>query len=87
MAAWYRIANVNHEVTNCDLMMITEYKTDAGKIKDVLEQFPHWRKNEHHEREVKQSFYSVFLQNGLKDLAKAKELVETIISDLRGKEV
>ncbi|MFC1730388.1 type I restriction endonuclease subunit R [candidate division KSB1 bacterium] len=60
---------------------------NAGKIRDVLEQFPHWRKSEQHEREVKQSFYSVLLQSGMKDLEKVKELVELIIRALRGREL
>ena len=51
---------------------IDKAEQNAGKIKDVLEEFPHWRKSEQHEREVKQSFYSVLLQSGMSDLEKIK---------------
>ena len=37
----------------------------ANQMKGVLERFPHWKRSETHEREVKQGLYKLLVQSGI----------------------
>jgi len=56
----------------------------ANQMRTVLENYPHWRKSEGHEREVKRELYAVLVQSGMRDTRKVTELAKNIIRALKG---
>jgi len=59
----------------------------ANQMRKVLEQYPHWKRSEAHEREVKQALYKVLLKPGMKDTHKVKELVDRVMRVIMGRTV
>jgi len=57
----------------------------ANQMRSVLEQYPHWRNSEAHEREVKRELYKVLLQAGINDTRKASGLANNVMRVIRGR--
>lgn len=58
----------------------------AVQMKQILDEYPHWRKSERHERGVKQSLYNILLKAGLKDVNEVTRIAQDIMRVLRGGE-
>ncbi len=58
----------------------------AVQMKQVLDEFPHWRKSERHERGVKKTFYNILLKAGIKDVSEVTRIAQDIMRVLRGGE-
>jgi type I restriction enzyme R subunit len=56
----------------------------ANRMRKALEEYPHWRTSERHERNVKQSLYRNLVQSGLTDETKLAETCRRIMTVLRG---
>jgi len=63
---------------------INEPEEKANAMKGVLEEFPHWKKSESHEREVKQRMCGVLLQSGIQDAGLITKIAQKIIRVIRG---
>lgn len=57
----------------------------ANQMRRVLEQYPHWRTSEAHEREIRQRLYRVLLQSGIKDTRRVTELANNVMRVIRGR--
>jgi type I restriction enzyme R subunit len=58
----------------------------ANQMKEVLEEFPHWKKSERHERKVKQNMYNILLQAGVGDIPEVTRIAQNIMRVLKGGE-
>lgn len=56
----------------------------ANTMREVFERFPHWRKSERHEMQIKQELCRMLLQSGMKDYAKVIETTNSIMRCLKG---
>lgn len=58
----------------------------ANQMKEVFEKYPHWRKSERYEKEVRTRLYKVILDWGTRDAARVSEVAQNImqILTLRG---
>ncbi len=56
----------------------------ANHMKGVLARFPHWRRSEHHEREVKNELYKVLLQSGIKDIHEITKVAQNTMRVVKG---
>jgi len=56
----------------------------ANQMRRVLEQYPHWRTTERHERKIKRELYSVLFQSGITDTYKIAEYGKKIMNVLKG---
>ena len=56
----------------------------ANQMRAVLEKYPHWRKSENHEREVKRELYAVLVRSEMKDTRKVTESAKSIMRVLKG---
>jgi len=56
----------------------------ANQMKEVLENYPHWRKSESQEREVKQKLYKVLFQSEIENVDKIANIVHNIMRELKG---
>jgi type I restriction enzyme R subunit len=65
---------------------IVQPEEKAVQIKQVLDEFPHWRKSERHERRVKQAFYNILLKAGVKDVSEVTRIAQDIMRVLKGGE-
>ena len=63
---------------------VDEPEDKANQTRAVLEKYPHWRKSESHEREVKQELRGILIQSGLKDKSKIIEIAQNVIRLLKG---
>jgi type I restriction enzyme R subunit len=57
--------------------------TKAHDMRSILKAFPHWRTSEQQVREVRQKFYSVFIQCGIKDVKAIRKQIDQILNVLR----
>lgn len=55
----------------------------ANQMRDVLEKFPHWKKSERHEREVKQKLIGVLIQSGVA-VEKVTNLSQSVMRVIKG---
>lgn len=65
---------------------IEKPEENAVQMKQVLDEFPHWRKSERHERRVKQTFYTVLLKAGIEDAHEITKIAQDIMIKLKGGE-
>lgn len=63
---------------------IEQPEEKANQMRGILEQYPHWRKSESHEREVKRELYAVLVRSGIKDIRKITEYATNIMKVLKG---
>lgn len=56
---------------------------EANQMRGVLERFPHWRRSEGHEREVKQKLCGILLQRGI-DTSGVTKMVQKIMKVIKG---
>jgi len=56
----------------------------ANQMRDVLEKYPHWRKSDKHEIEVRSELYDVLLQSGTTNIPKVSEIAQYIMKILKG---
>jgi len=56
---------------------------NAHDMRSILRAFPHWRTSEQQVREVRQKFYSVFIQSGIKDVKAIRKQIDQILNVLR----
>jgi type I restriction enzyme R subunit len=56
----------------------------ANQMSAVLFQYPHWRRSERHEREIKRELYSVLFQAGLTDTHRITTVAQKIMNVLKG---
>jgi type I restriction enzyme R subunit len=59
----------------------------ANHMRAVLEDYPHWKSSESHERSVRQELYKVLIQSGIADETRvssvAKRVMRVIMGDRR----
>ena len=58
----------------------------ANYLKGILEEFPHWKGSESHERKVKQELVRVLVKSGMKDAHKTMEIAQHVIRVIKGGE-
>jgi type I restriction enzyme R subunit len=58
----------------------------AFQMKQVLDEYPYWRRSEQHERKVKQSLYSILLKAGVEGVSEVTKIAQEIMRVLRGGE-
>lgn len=58
---------------------IDQPEDKANQMRAVLAKYPHWRKSESHEREVKRELYAVLFQSGMRDTRKVTETAKNIM--------
>jgi type I restriction enzyme R subunit len=58
----------------------------AFQMKQVLDEYPYWRRSEQHERKVKQSLYSILLKAGVEGVSEITKIAQEIMRVLRGGE-
>ena len=63
---------------------IDQPEDKANQMRAVLAKYPHWRKSESHEREVKRELYAVLFQSGMRDTRKVTETAKNIMRVLKG---
>lgn len=63
---------------------IDQSENRANQMRAVLAKYPHWRKSESHEREVKRELYAVLFQSGMRDTRKVTETAKNIMRVLKG---
>jgi len=56
----------------------------ANQMLGVLQKFPHWKRSEKHEREVKQKLFGVLLQSGIKDIERITTIGKNIMRVIKG---
>jgi len=63
---------------------LTDPEGMANQMRGVFEKYPHWKKSEAHERQVKQSLVGVLLGAGMKDVVEVTEMARNMIRALKG---
>jgi len=63
---------------------IDQTEDKANQMRAFLAKYPHWRKSESHEREVKRELYAVLFQSGMRDTRKVNETAKNIMRVLKG---
>lgn len=63
---------------------IDEPEDKANQMIGVLEKFPHWKRSEAHEREVKQKLFGVLFKSRIKDISKVTKLAQSIMRVIKG---
>lgn len=58
----------------------------AVQVTQVLDEFPHWKKSERHERRVKQALYNILLKAGVEEISEVTRIARDILRVLRGGE-
>jgi len=58
----------------------------AVQVTQVLDEFPHWKKSERHERRVKQALYNILLKAGVEEISEVTRIAQDILRVLRGGE-
>lgn len=57
----------------------------ANQMKEVLGKYPHWRKSDKYEMEVRAKLYGVLLhQSGITDISKVSEIAQNVLKILKG---
>jgi type I restriction enzyme R subunit len=64
---------------------ISSPEDKANQMRKVLEQYPHWKTSEAHERQIRQGLYKVLLKPGMKDTHEVKELVDKVMRVIKGR--
>jgi len=63
---------------------VDESEDKANQMRAILGKYPHWRKSESHEREIKQELCGILVQSGLKNESKIIEIAQNVIRLLKG---
>ena len=56
----------------------------TNQMRAILAKYPHWRKSESHEREIKEELCAILVQSGLKNESKIVEIAQNVIRLLKG---
>jgi len=59
-------------------------ETMANQMREVLERYPHWKRSDRHEKEVRGKLYEVIIRSGVKGIKKVSEIAQHIIEILKG---
>ena len=63
---------------------VDKSKDKANQMRAILGKYPHWRKSESHEREIKQELCGILVQSGLRNESKIIEIAQNVIRLLKG---
>lgn len=57
----------------------------ANQLREVFENYPHWKLSEAHEREVKKKLIGILIKSGIIDISKVTEISQNIMRIIKGR--